>query len=146
MESTEKLWILYAVLLSLNCLTAEEITTDKKKCCWNNSIYIFKKCFDTKIYIQGQVTGKRISIFVSTENEKLWIPSRLIWFDEARPPESAPLVIQHSKQLVQSSLADYSQDFCVFLGYPWQHPLPAEICLERMMPKFPNIVYKCLFS
>ena len=30
---------------------------------------------------------KRDSAFVSTEDENLWIPSRLMWFDEEEPPK-----------------------------------------------------------
>ena len=115
MESTEKCWILYAILLSLNYLIAEKkTTTDKRNAAGLIQFIYFKNALTPKFEPKDKLLGKRISIFVSTENGKLWISSRLIWFDQARPPETAPQVIQHSKQLRQS-LADYCQDF---LGSP----------------------------
>ena len=118
MESTEKLWILYAVLLSLNCLTAEKITTtDKRNAAGLIQFIYFKNALTQKFKPKDKLLGKRISILVSTENENLWILSRLMWFDQARPPETMPQMIQHSKQLRQS-LADYCQDFCIFFGPP----------------------------
>ena len=65
----------------------------------------------SKFKPKDKLLGKRISNFISTENERLWIPSRLMWFDRARPPEEM--------SMGKWSLADhYSQDFCIFLGYP----------------------------
>ena len=42
---------------------------------------------------------------ISTENEKLLIPSRLIWFDQARPPEA---VITHPYRLQKQGLGQVS--------------------------------------
>ena len=118
MESTEKFWILYMILLSLNRLTAEKITTAVKTNAAGLIQFIyFKNTLTPKFKPKDKLLGKRISIFVSTENKKLWILSRLMWFDQARPPETMPQLIQHSKQLRQS-LADYCQDFCIFFGPP----------------------------
>ena len=121
MESTEKIWILYAILLSLNYLIAEKITIDKRNAARLIQFIYFKNVLTPKFKHKGKLLGKRISSFVSTENEELRISSRLMWFDQARPPETAPQVIQHSKHLRQS-LADYSQDFCIFLGSPMTAP------------------------
>ena len=46
MENTLSVWILYVIVFSLNCLTAEEGATDAKKaldykCFWSNPTYIF---------------------------------------------------------------------------------------------------------
>ena len=116
MESTEKFWILYAILLSLNFFTAEKITTtDKRNAARLIQFIYFKNALTPKFKPKDKLLGKRISIFVSTENEKLWITSRLTWFDQARPPEAT--------SMGQCSLADhYSQDFCVFLGSPMTVP------------------------
>ena len=117
MENTEKFWILYVLLLSLNYLIAEKTTTDKRNAARLIQFIYFKNALTPKFEPKDKLLGKRISIFVSTENGRLWILSRLMWFDQARPPETTPQVIQHSKQLRQS-LADYSQDFCIFFGPP----------------------------
>ena len=116
MKSTERRWVLYTILLSLNCLIAEKITTDKRNAAGLTQFIYFKNALTPKFKPKDKLLGKSISMFVSKGYEKLWITSRLMWFDQARPPETASQVIQHSKQLGQSSLADYSQDFCVFLG------------------------------
>ena len=118
MESTERIWILYDIILSLYELTAEQIITFKRNAAGLIKFIYFKNALTSKFKSKDKLLGKRISIFISIENEKLWIPSRLTWFDQVRSPETASQVIQHSKQLGQSSLADYSQDFCVFLGSP----------------------------
>ena len=66
---------------------------------------------------------KRGSVFVSTEDENLWINSRLMWFDAPRPPEK--LLWTPQKYFAQQK---------------------ARSILERTMPIFLNIVYKCLFT
>ena len=90
MESTEKFWIIYAILLSLNYLIAEKITTDKRKAAGLIQFIHFKNALTLKFKPKYKLLGKKISIFVSTENAKLWILSRLMWFDQARPPETLP--------------------------------------------------------
>ena len=83
---------MYAVLLALNCLTAEKITTtDQRNAAALIQIIYFKNSLTPKFKSKDKLLGKRISNFVSTENEKLWIPSRLMWFDQARPPEATSM-------------------------------------------------------
>lgn len=53
MKNTQRVWILYVIVLSLNCLMTEEEAKAAKR----NSItnvagliqYIYRKCFDVKI-------------------------------------------------------------------------------------------------
>ncbi|EGV95152.1 hypothetical protein I79_022183 [Cricetulus griseus] len=93
MKNTQRIWILYAILLSLNCLIAEERLTAAKIHLIINAAKLiqrihFKNALTSKFKSKDRLLGKRISACVSTENQKLRIPSRLIWFDQARPPEA----------------------------------------------------------
>ena len=91
MESTERIWILYSIILSLNRLTAEEIaTTVKTNAAGLIQFIYFKNALTPKFKSKDRIPGKRISISVSIENEKLWIPSRLMWFDQGRPLKQSP--------------------------------------------------------
>ena len=41
------------------------------------------------------ILWKRGSTFVSTEDRNLWIPSRIMWFDQTRPTEAMAQMVQH---------------------------------------------------
>ena len=92
----------------LHCVLKNTLAWERKRkgIQWFKKEKSFKNALTQKFKFKDKLLGKRISIFVSTENENLWISSKLIWFDQARPPETMPQMIQHSKQLRQS-LADY---------------------------------------
>lgn len=59
----------------------------------------FENALTSKFKYKDMLLWKGDILFVSTEDEKLWLPSRLIWFDEARPTEAVAQLIQHLKQL-----------------------------------------------
>ena len=64
MESTEKFWILYAILLSLNYLTAKKITTtDKRNAAGLIQFIYFKNALTSKFKFKDKFLGKRIYIF-----------------------------------------------------------------------------------
>ena len=90
MENIQRILILYAIMLSLNCLNAEE-----GYLFINATKLIQYKCFEitltSKLKSKGMLLWRRDSAFVSTENERLWIYSELrkIIFDQGRPPEKS---------------------------------------------------------
>ena len=49
-----------------------------------------KGILTSKFESRDMLLCKRVSDFVSTEDENLWIPSRLMWFDGTEPPERSP--------------------------------------------------------
>ena len=104
MKNTQRIWILYAILLSLNCLIAEERLTAAKIHLIINAAKLiqlihFKNALPSKFKSKDRLLGKKVFSCVSTENEKLFVPSRLIRFDQARPPEAVAQLILHPKQL-----------------------------------------------
>ena len=89
--------ILYAIILSLNCLNAEEGATAAKRYLLINAAELiqdryFENTFASKLKSKGMLLWRRDFAFVSTENERLWIYSELrkITFDQGRPPEKSP--------------------------------------------------------
>ena len=97
MENTQRIWILYAILLSLNCLIAEErITATKIHLIINAAKLIqliqFKNALTSRFESKDGLLRNKGFTCVSRENQNLLIPSRPIWFDQARPPE--PEMIQ----------------------------------------------------
>ena len=63
MENTEKFWIIYVLLLSLNYLIAEKITTDKRNAAGLIQFIYFKNALTPKFEPKDKLLGKRISIF-----------------------------------------------------------------------------------
>ena len=97
MENTQRILILYAIMLSLNCLNAEEGTTAAKRLLFINAAELtqdryFENTLASKLKSKGMLLWRRDFAFVSTENERLWIHSefRKIRFDKERPPEKSP--------------------------------------------------------
>ena len=73
---------MYIIVFSLNILTAERhliLGTAKL----SQHIY-FKDILSSNNGSKDMLLWKRGSSFVSTEDENLWIHSRLMWFDEPR--------------------------------------------------------------
>ena len=98
MENTQRILILYAIMLSLNCLNAEEGATTAKRYLLINATELtqdryFKNTLASKLKSKGMLLWRRDFAFVSTENERLWIYSELrkIIFDQGRPPEKSPV-------------------------------------------------------
>ena len=100
MKNTQKVWILYIILLSLNCLTAEEGATTAKRHLIKNAagliqpIY-FENALTSKFKSKDTLLWRRSFVFVSTRNESLWTHSwlRKIKFDQRRPPGKSPMVM-----------------------------------------------------
>ena len=93
MEDTQRILILYAIMLSLNCLNAEEgATTAKRYLLINAEDRYFENTLASKLKSKGMLLWRRDFTFVSTENKRLWIYSELrkIIFDQGRPPEQSP--------------------------------------------------------
>ena len=87
MENTQRILILYAIILSLNCLNAEEGATDAKRYLLINVAELIQD----RYFEKGMLLWRRDFAFVSTENERLWIylELRKIHFDQGRPPEQS---------------------------------------------------------
>ena len=98
MENTQRILILYAIMLSLNCLIAEEGTTAAKRYLLINAAEsiqerYFENTLASKLKSKDMILWRRDFTFVSTENERLWIHSELrkIRFEKGRPPEKSPI-------------------------------------------------------
>ena len=96
MENTQRVWILYIIMLSLNCLTAEEGATAAKRHLNINAAGLIKhkhfvNASTSKLKSKDMLLWRRGIAFVSTENERLWIYSglRKIRFNQGRPPEKS---------------------------------------------------------
>ena len=96
MENTQRILILYTIILSLNCLNAEEGATAAKRLLFINAAELtqdryFENTFASKLNSKGMLLWRRDFAFVSTENER-WIHSELrkIQYDQGRPPEKSP--------------------------------------------------------
>ena len=98
MENIQRILILYAIMLSLNCLNAEEGATAAKRLLFIKAVELtqdkhFENTLSSKLKSKGMLLWRRDFAFVSTENERLWIRSELrkISFDQGRPPEKSPV-------------------------------------------------------
>ena len=76
MKNTKRILILYVIMLSLNCLNAEEGTTAAKRCI-NAAELIqdryFENTLTSKLKSKGMLFWRRDFAFVSTGNKRLWI-------------------------------------------------------------------------
>ena len=98
MENTQRILILYAIMLSLNCLSAEEGATAAKRLLFINAAELiqdryFENTLTSKLRSKGMLFWRRDFAFVSTGNKRLWIHSEIgkIRFDQGRPPEQSPV-------------------------------------------------------
>ena len=90
MENTQRILILYVIMLSLNCLNAEEGATAAKRYLFINAAELIQDR-----YFENNLTSKFESkvimlwkgSFVFTEDETLRIASIPIWYDRPCPPE-----------------------------------------------------------
>ena len=78
MENTQRILILYAIMLSLNCLNAEEGATAAKGLLFINTVELtreryFENTLASKLKSKGLLLWRRDFACVSTENESLWI-------------------------------------------------------------------------
>ena len=92
MENTKRNLILYAIMLSLNCLNAEEGATTAKRYLFINAAELIQDRY-FEISLTSEFGSKNMMLwkggpsFVFTEDETLWIASIPIWYDRPRPPE-----------------------------------------------------------
>ena len=91
MENIQGILTLYAIMLSLNCLIAEEGATAAKRYLFINAAELIQDR-----YVENTLTSKFVSkvmmlwkssSFVFTEDETLWIASIPIWNDKPPPSE-----------------------------------------------------------
>ena len=92
METTQKTWILYVIVLYLNCLIAEEGATTAKRLLFINAAELtqdryVENTLTSEFGSKDMILWKGGSSFVFTEDETLWIASIPIWYDRPRPPE-----------------------------------------------------------
>ena len=93
MEYTQRVWIMYITVFSLNFLTVNELSTERhfivQAAKLNQYIHI-KDNLTSNCESKDMLLWQRGSAFVSIEDGNLWIPSRLMWFDGTRPLENLP--------------------------------------------------------
>ena len=79
--------------LNLNFLTIKELSTERHFIVWAAKInqHIYFKGILISEY--GSKNMLLCTSFVSTEDENLWIASRLIWFDGPRAPGNVAVSI-----------------------------------------------------
>ena len=92
MENAHRILILYAIMLSLNCVNAEEESTIAKRYLLINTAELiqdryFENTLTSEFGSKDMILWKGGSSFVFTEDETLWIASIPIWYDRPRPPE-----------------------------------------------------------
>ena len=92
MENKQRILILYAIMLSLNCLNAEEGATADKRLLFINAAELiqdryFENTLTSEFGSKDMILWKGGSSFVFTEDETLWIASIQIWYDRPCPPE-----------------------------------------------------------
>ena len=92
MENTQRILILYAIVLSLNCLNAEEGATAAKRYLFTNAAELIQHRYSEnsltlKFGSKDMILWKGVSFFVFTEDETLFISSIPIWYDGPCPPE-----------------------------------------------------------
>ena len=82
MENTQRILILYAIMLSLNCLNAEEGATAAKRYLLIYAAELiqdryFENIWASKLKSKGMLLWRRDFAFVSKSNERPWIHSEL---------------------------------------------------------------------
>ena len=80
MENIQRILILYFIMLSLNCLNAEERARAAKRYLFINAAELiqhryFENTLTSKFGSKDMILWKRVSSFVFTEDETLWIAS-----------------------------------------------------------------------
>ena len=94
MKTTQRIQILYVIMLSLNCLNIQEgAITAKRYLFINAAESILNRYFENTLTSKDMFFWRRGFAFVFTENEKLWVHSELrkTRFDQGRPHERSPV-------------------------------------------------------
>ena len=81
MANTLRVWIVVTIVFSLIFFTTNELTTERHFIVGTAKLNQHKGTLTSKFGSKNMLIWKRDPAFVSTEDEKLWIPSRLIWQD-----------------------------------------------------------------
>ena len=120
-EYRQGVWIMYIIVFSLNFLTVNELSTERHFIVWaaklNQHIYN-KGILTSKFGPKDLLLWKRVSSFVSTEDENLWIPSRLMCFNGPTLPERSPLTPPKRKYFThQKQKAVWRELYPNFLNY-----------------------------
>ena len=91
MENSQRVWIMYSIMFSLNFLTVKELSTERHFIVWaaklNHHGYYYKGIMISEFGSKDIILWKRDSSFVFTEDKTLWIASIPIWYDRPCPPE-----------------------------------------------------------
>ena len=82
MEYTQRVWIMYTIMFSLNFLIVWATNLNQHMC--------FQGILTSKFVSKDKLLWKRGSSFVSTDDENLYNPSKLMWFDGPKPSEMSP--------------------------------------------------------
>ena len=95
MENLQRILILYAIMLSLNCLIAEEGATTAKRLLFINAAELiqdryFKNTLISEFGSKNMMLWKGGPSFVFIEDKTLRIASIPIWYDRPCPPERLP--------------------------------------------------------
>ena len=76
--------------IDVNFLTVNKLSTERHFIVWaaklNQNVF-YKGIMISKFVSKDMLLWKRGSSLVFTEDENLWIASRLVWFDGTRTPE-----------------------------------------------------------
>ena len=75
---------MYIIVFSLNFLIVKELHNKRHFIVWTAKLSHHKGILTSEFGSKDLLFWKRGSAFVSTEDRKLWIPYRLIWFDGPR--------------------------------------------------------------
>ena len=84
MENSQRIWIMYIIVLSLNFLTVNELNTERHFIIRTARHVYYKGIKTSKFGSKDILLRKRSSSLVSTEDENLWIASRLVRFNGTR--------------------------------------------------------------
>ena len=86
MENAQRILILYAIMLSLNCLNAEEGVTAAKRYLFINAAELIQDRYientlTSEFGSKNMMLWKGGPSFVFTEDETLWTASIPIWYE-----------------------------------------------------------------
>ena len=88
------------ILLCLNFLTVKELSTKRHFIVWAaklNQHICFKGILSSKFESKDMLLWKKGFSFVSTDDENLWNPSRLMWFYGLRPEQELDDIEHNAK-------------------------------------------------
>ena len=80
---------MYIIVFSLNFWNVKDLSTEKHFIIWVTKLDQngYHKSMSSEFRSKNMMLWKRVSSFVFTEDETLWIASIPIWYDGPHPPE-----------------------------------------------------------